>query len=195
MALIATQADYEGGEGVAWYFDPAKAVGELDYRDGPHFNSRVGFLQGRVSSGKILIAGCGYGYLVKRFVALGLDAWGCDASDWCVTQGSSVAPGRIVKADITNRTQLASVLTAAGLRSNQRFAAIVTEDVLTCLTDAEITAALTELRRISSVLFHIVTAVEVEAQRNPAFNWKTPLEWKQVVGTELIMGLESATIL
>lgn len=190
MALIATQADYEGG----WYFDPTKAVGELDYRDGPHFDPREAFLRGRLASGKILIAGCGYGYLVKRLVALGLDAWGCDASDWCVARAAEVAPNRVTKADVTVRSQLTSTLTFAGLRTNGKFAAIVTEDLLICLTDAEITTALAELRRVSQALVHIVTAVELEAERNPIFNWKTLPAWKSVVGTESVMGLETDTI-
>lgn len=189
--LIATQADYEGG----WYFDPNKAVGELDYRDGSHFNARVEFLRARVTTGKVLIAGCGYGYLVKRLVDLGFDAWGCDASQWCVDKAATIVPGRVIKADVTVRAQLGSVLTAAGLSSkNGRFAFTVTEDLLVCLADAEISTALTELRRISASLFHIVTAVEVEAERGASFNWKTLSGWKAVVGTELVFGVESRSV-
>lgn len=188
--LIPTQADMEG----RWYNDPQRPKGEPPYWNSPQFGERAQTVRGRFSTGKILVAGCGYGYLVKHLIGLGLDAWGCDASDWCVARAAEVVPNRVIKADITVRSQLTSTLTFAGLRTNGRFTAIVTEDVFTCLTDAEIVTALTELRRITNSLFHILTAVEVEAERNPIFTWKTLTEWKAVVAPELVMSLETGTI-
>ncbi len=191
--VILTQADFEGGPNAA-YDDPYRN-GQPHYRDSTAFADRAAGVRGRFATGKVLIAGCGYGYLVKHLVSLGVDAYGCDASDWCVSQAATVAPNRVLKADITNRAQLASTLTFAGLRTNGRFTAIVTEDVLTCLTDAEIGAALTELRRVSQVLFHMVTAVELEAERDPRFNWKALQEWKTLISNELVMGIETGSVI
>jgi 2-polyprenyl-3-methyl-5-hydroxy-6-metoxy-1,4-benzoquinol methylase len=191
--LIATENSFNGGP-ESWYSDPYRND-QPHYHDSTAFADRAAVVRGRFATGKVLIAGCGYGYLVKHLVGLGVDAYGADASDWCVSQAATVAHNRVLKADITNRAQLTSALTFAGLRTNGRFTAIVTEDVLTCLTDAEITLALSELRRISQVLFHIVTAVETEADRLPEFNWKTLEAWKALVGTDNILGLESYQVL
>lgn len=192
--LIGTEANFNGSVG-SWYVDPYKAEGEAHYRDYPVFSQRATNIKGRFNTGKILIAGCGYGYLVKHLLSLGADAWGVDASPWAISQGTTVAPNRILQADVTQRAQLDAARTAAGLKSTQKFTAVITEELLPSLTDAEVAVALTELRRVGTVLFHIVTAVELQADRMPEFNWKTLAEWKTVVGTELVMGVESGTIL
>lgn len=191
MAVIYTQADYEGN----FIRDPYRLPGQPHYHDDPEYERRSSAIRGRFSIGKILVAGCGYGYTVRHLINLGIDAWGIDASAYAVQQASTIVPGRVTQANILIRSELTACLTFAGLKTNQKFTAIVTEDVLTCLTDAEIVMALTELRRIGTVVFHIVNAVELEANRLLQFNWKTPAQWKTVVGTESVLTLESYTVL
>ncbi len=188
MPIIFTQQDFES----TYYKDP---YGLLPYRDNSMFLDRAGMIKGRWATGKILIAGCGYGYTVKHLLNLGADAYGCDASAYAVQQAATVAPNRVVQANVLDRTQMTSVLTFAGLRSNQRFTGLVAEDMWSYFTDTEVALALLELRRLSNAVLHIVTAVESETERNPALNWKTLEVWKVLLALDPVMGSETGTVL
>lgn len=190
MALVATRADYEpanAGEGAAaLYYNPATGQG---YRQYPFFQERIDSLKGRFAPNgqKLLVAGCGWGYLVQLAVAAGYDAWGVDASAYAVGKaqaaiGAALAP-RILQADVLNATQLRQAANAAGIPGgNPRFALLVTEDVLPCLTDGEITTAVTNLRaRCTSNLLHICTLADPSVVQDSRCNWKTGAQWKALL--------------
>lgn len=44
----------------------------------------------------VLDVGCAYGFIVKRLIDKGIDAWGCDVSKWCQEQAKQVIPSRFV---------------------------------------------------------------------------------------------------
>lgn len=159
------------------------------YRRYPFFTDRAASIRGRYAntSIKILVAGCGYGYLLDELTALGYtDVWGCDASAYAITKAQEVLPpalaARVIQADITVRSQVNALRSAAGLSGNQRFAAVITEDVLPVLTDAEVQAALTELRRATQAMLHIITPDSEGADRTLGLNWKTTPEWHALIG-------------
>lgn len=168
-----------------------------DYRRYPFFAQDADFITARYpSKGLVLVAGCGYGYLVDELATRGWDAWGCDPSPWAQSQRISA---RIQAVDITDRTALGTLQTLAG----SRFDLIVTEEVLSAMSDAEVPAALTELRRIARPpareLFHIVTSAPELASGPRAdfrrddlgLNWKTHADWVTAVGgSEPVMDRE-----
>lgn len=188
MSLIATEADFNGG----WYANP-------NYTDYPFFAERAAEIQKFGAAGiHIVVAGCGYGYLVKRLFDLGYNAWGFDASTYAIDQGKALLPSiasRLTVADALSRSSLADMKSFTGKPGGQKVTAFVVEDLLTCMTDAEASTALAELRRIvvnSSGMFHIVTDVyDTTTVRNPIFNWKTLAEWKAFIGAETVYGAES----
>ena len=192
MSRIATQADFQQN----WYSDV--------YQRYPFFAERAETIRGRFVNQSILIAGCGYGYLVDELRALGINAWGFDASAYAVQQAATIVPGRVTLADTLSRQQLSAARTFAGLSGNQRFGAVITEDLLPCLTLSEIPTALAELRRISGALFHIITCanerdegIDAVAQgwRVPEMTWLSATEWKQLVGNDKIYDVERQVII
>ncbi len=189
MSKIATEAKM-----AQWY---------TEYRAFPFFAERSAEVRGRFTnlSTKILVAGCGPGYLLKELADLGYtDVWGCDASAWAKTQAAGVLSSnlasRVITADITNRTQLASLRSTAGLTGNQKFPLIITEDVLPAMDNlTEVSTALTELRRIGTTLFHIITCSDRPAERDGDFLWLTQAQWKATVGSDWMLNTETGEVI
>jgi hypothetical protein len=183
MPLLADASRFEGG----WYDG---------YRRYPFFAQRAAWIHATVPTGKLLIAGCGWGYLVDELVKLERDAWGIDASAYCVSK--DIAPGRVLQRSALVRADLNAVKSAAGIATNGRFAAGITEDLLPCLTIAEITSALQELRRACTSLLHIVTPGDGTAQppgRVPEMTWRVAAGWKQIVGSDPVYNAETGAVL
>lgn len=191
MARIYSREDYEG-------------VVDDNYRRYESFDVRrmlMGQRWNAFRNAKVLIAGCGYGFLVADLIADGFsDVWGCDASAWAIQRAKELHPAiavRFVQADITIRPQMNSLRSTAGLSGNQRFRATLTEDVLPCAAnEAEAQAMLVELRRITTDMAHIITPMyadgvkqpdgSVEApwggKQMPGFLWLSVEEWRALIG-------------
>jgi hypothetical protein len=185
VGRLASAADFEDG---ALY---------SDYQRFAFFAWRAEWLVNRFGpTGKWLVAGCGWGFLVDELLKLGVDAWGVDPSPYAKAKAtenlSAASAARVLQVDLTTRAQLASARSAAGLTGNQRFDVTVTEDVLPVFSDAEITVGLTELRRVSNAIVHIVTAVPSGdlATRAVGLNWKTMVQWKTLVGNDTVLNAE-----
>ena len=188
--LLAAQQDFEpanAAEGAAaLYYDPSSGNGYWQF---PFFQTRVDALKGRFAPNnqKLAIWGCAFGYLVALAVAAGYDAYGFDASAYAITRGKALQPAAIgarlfqrsalVAADVTQSRR------DAGLTGNQRYALLVTEDMLTCLTDAEIQTALPLLRGACSAnLGHMLTSLDLAGSNpDPRINWKATAAWKTLL--------------
>ncbi len=184
MAELATQARFENG---SWY---------SQYRNYPFFADRAAWVHAQIPTGKLLVAGCGPGYLVDELVNLGRDAWGLDAAGYCASR--FVLPARIMQADSLVRSQLAAVRSFAGLQGNAKFAGLVTDDLLPCFSDAEVAIAVTESRRIANVVLHIVTcskAGDVPGSRNPELNWKLHSAWAALAAPDKVYDTETGAVL
>lgn len=188
---LASAADFEQG---GLYWPP--------YQDHPMFAQRANELNGRYAQNKVLIAGCGYGYTVNYCLNLGMDIWGCDASQYALDKATEVLPpaarARITMGDITSRNSLNSVRSFAGLSGKQLFQGVVTEDVLGVLTPAEVSTALVELRRIGNTVLHIVTCskpTDMPGDRHPDLIWRSQQEWKSIATPDLVMDVETGIIL
>ena len=188
----ATRADFEEEGGLYW----------PPYGDRLWFADRAASLRGRFVQGKTLVVGCGWGYTVHYALGLGMDAWGCDVSAYALQRATDVLPpgsrARLMVADATSTAQMDAVRTFAGLRGNQRFAGAVTEDMLGCLTDAEVAACLTEVRRVAQSVLHVITCGKADDQpgrRDPALVWRTQEQWKAIVAPDLVLDTETGVVL
>lgn len=186
--LLARREDFEPTpeEGpAALYWNPTTAQGYVRF---PFFQARIAQLRGRFApiGQKVAVWGCGFGYLVDMLVAEGYDAFGYDASSYAIARGKALLPsiaGRLFVRNALVAGDMTPSRRDAGLQGNQRFPLLITEDLLSCLTDAEIAAALTNLRGIStSNLLHILTTFDSTAPaHDPRCTWKTVNEWRAVV--------------
>lgn len=177
MSLRLTQAERQGG----LYGYPADS--STWYQRYAIFQTRVDELIGRFAPNnqKLAIWGCP-GYLVDFAVTAGYDAYGFDIEPDAIAFGQSECPNvanRLFVRDATSSADTDASRGDAGLHGNQRFALLVTEDLLTCLTDAEIGIALPLLRGIcTSNLLHILSITDDGGMNlDPRINWKSKAEW------------------
>lgn len=189
MSLVANQADYglpDGTPGVLY---------SAGYHQFPFFQTRIDDLKQRFApTGQtLLIAGCGFGYLVNFAIQAGYNAFGIDASSWAINQGQTLIPSiasKLAVADITVATQVDAASKTFGLHGGTpKYALLLTEDVLSCLSDAEIQTALTVLRaRCTTNLLHLVTPGVAGPGLDSRMNWKTIDGWRAVLCPPDIVG-------
>lgn len=190
--LLATRQDFEPAnptEGAtALYYGPVD--GSSYEAMAATFQLRIDSLKGRFAPNnqKLAIWGCGWGWLVSLAVTAGYDAHGYDASSYAITKGQARFPAIAARLHLRNALLSADMTPArqdAGLQGAQKFALLITEDLLECLTDAEITTCLPLLRGICSAnLGHIVTPLDPWGQTHGAdqrVNWKTYAQWKALL--------------
>jgi len=135
------------------------------------------------SNGKILVVGCAYGHLLTAIREQGwLDVWGIDGQ-YAKTRADAVTQiqqvrDRIGVADATSEPAVASFKQGvAGIGRNARFAACVTEDVLSTLSGAiEVSAMLSALRT------HVVLdrMVHLISMYDPTQPWNAPLNGNEL---------------
>lgn len=177
MSLLATQADFEGGGAGALYNNPI-------YYEYPFFQERIDALKGRAAPNnqRLAIWGCGWGYLVQLAVTAGYDAYGFDASSYAITKGQAVLPSianRLFVRDALVSADVTAAKSDAGIKGHNNFALLVTEDMLTCMSDTEISTTLPLLRGIcASNLLHILSVADGGGiNPDPRINWKTKAQW------------------
>lgn len=182
LMLIASREDFEPATEIE-----TQSALYTQYQRYPFFAERVAQIRGRFAPNnqKVAVWGCGFGYLVELLVAEGYDAFGFDASAYAINRGKVLIPSISTRLFVRNALVSGDMTPArrdAGLPGAQRFPLLVTEDMLTCLTDAEISTALANLRGISSAnLLHIVTLLDPTAGRDPRINWKTLDQWRALL--------------
>lgn len=180
MSRLASVQDFEQG---GLYFPP--------YQRFPFFGTRADTLRGRFQTVKILIAGCGWGYTVDELVQRGADAWGVDASSYAIDR--SVVPARTRLGDCSVKADMDAIRTVAGLRGNKFFDVIVTEDLLTCCeSEAEVQTMMTTLRASGTLLVHILSVTDGTPRDladycAPGLLWRTPDQWRTIVGGDLLL--------
>jgi SAM-dependent methyltransferase len=197
MARLATEADFHGermGNPGAMY---------ADYRRYPHFAQRAVAVAGRTAAAaRILVVGCGYGYLVDALLAAGRpNTWGVDAAPWATGRAAAAvgaaAGARVRQADATSAAALRAAKQAMGLGATQRFDLAVTEDVLPCLTAAEQTALLAAVRQHATALLHVVTPGDpADPRKGAGIDWRSAAAWKALVGAaDAVLDAETGELL
>ncbi len=119
----------------------------------------------------LLVVGCGFGFLVEEFDNLGIVAWGIDASDYAIRK--STHP-RVRKFDILHLNDW----------SLGQFGTVITEDLLPCLTDAEVLIATRNCQAIAPIVIHMVTE-----QGQADLNYHSLTEWI-LLTSQLTVSLE-----
>lgn len=206
MSLLARREDFEPAnatEGAsALYYGPVDGSGYEAMA--PTFQLRIDSLKARFapSNQKTAIWGCGWGWLVNLAVQAGYDAHGYDASSYAITTGQARFPA------IASRLHLRDALVSgdmtparrdAGLQGAQKFALLITEDLLECMSDTEIATALPLLRGICSAnLGHIITPLDPWCQEHGAdsrVNWKTYDQWKALLTPpDVVIGADGSVV-
>lgn len=74
---------------------------------------------------------------------------------------------------------------------------VVTEDVLTSLSDAEAVTLHNACDAFSGqqTIAHLVTTLDPEARQDPAFNWKTLAEWKTLLPDSVMINAVTGEVL
>lgn len=93
------------------------------------------------------MVGCGFGGLVRAFRDLNKQAWGIDASQWCIDNRDKRVSDRVFKFDILDLSDW--MLGEMG--------AVLTEDMLPHLTDNEVLAATRNCQALAPIVIHMVT--------------------------------------
>jgi 2-polyprenyl-3-methyl-5-hydroxy-6-metoxy-1,4-benzoquinol methylase len=184
MSYIFEQAEYEG-------------LMYTEYKKYEFFSERAGEIKGRFSnkSISILVAGCGVGYLIQELINMGyINVVGIDASNWATSR--AVVASRTVKGDIFVSTDLQKCKTLAGLKGGQKFDICITEDVLPCCySENEVKQMVQSLKTISTTVFHIITCGnQTDDFRHPSLLWRTSQQWKQIIGNDLILDVETRVV-
>jgi hypothetical protein len=195
MARLATETDFHGertGTPNAMY---------SEYRRYSYFAQRAALvIQRYPTANRILVVGCGVGYLVDELLKAGKpNTWGIDAAPYATAQavvelGATVG-ARVRLADATSAAAVRSAKLAFGLGQNQRFDLAITEDVLPCLTAGEQTALLSAVRQHATALLHVVTPGDpADPRKRPGLDWKRATAWKALVGTDPVLDAETGEV-
>lgn len=159
--------NYEDFEGGAMYDPP--------YQDFDNFHWRADAIKQYFSGMRtIAVWGCAWGYLVKHLTPE-FTVVGFDASQYAIDKKVTE---HVYLADCTKEEDIPGV----------KFDLLVTEDLMSSLTDDEIAVALPLLRSTSDTLCHIVTTLrDNDRDGNPLFNWKTEQEWREILDPDSCM--------
>lgn len=203
MSLLAQRTDFEPAnptEGAgALYYDPNNGNGYSEIMANT-ITVRLNNLRQRFAPNnqKTAIWGSGFGSLVNLAVAAGYDAHGYDASQYAIDKAVALYPAistRFHLRDALVSTDMTPARRDAGLQGAQRFAILVTEDLLDCMSDAEINTALPLLRGICSAnLLHIITPPNPPYTGDPRVNWKTIDQWKALLSPPDVVALPDGTV-
>jgi len=191
MSKIGTLADFGLGAGP---FTDNRMYTQYE-PTAKYLVDRAANIRGRFAtlSTTILVAGCGIGVLVKLFKDLGYtNVWGCDFSTELINYGKTLYPdiaSRLLVANCLNNSgnalpSMTGVRRAAGLSGNNRFTLCITDDMLTCMSNAEVATCLTVLRATATTLFHVLWPIDPAATtQDPSLNWKeVPQGWQATIG-------------
>lgn len=208
-----TKADWDGAYGTRLErYNPNGAVGPVELRGNyerrARFNplvpqldkvtpewSRIVAHFGWPPTTSILVVGCGFGWSVEYLQSVGYaSSWGLEPSLYIQSDKDKIDsadgllrskdPGRVRDEDVSrpaNRGQLLRNTVGPG----NRFDVIVSERVLTSLTDAEAVSFRNDLDEMradpSGVIVHIEASGVPGPGRDPAMNWKTLADWKTLL--------------
>ncbi len=203
MSRIGTLADFGLGAGP---FADNRMYTQFD----PNANylvQRAAAIRGRFATLtiSILVAGCGTGIMVKRLKDLGYtNVWGCDISTELINYGKAQYPdiaSRLLVANCLNNSgntlpSMTGVRRAAGLSGNNRFTLLITDDLLTVMSNAEVATCLPILRATGSTVIHVLWPLDPTTTQDPTLNWKTvPQGWQAVIGNgEWVMDAVSTVV-
>lgn len=122
----------------------------------------------------ILVVGCGFGGLVRAFRDLGKQAWGVDASQWCIDNREKRASNRVFKFDILDLSDW----------TLGHMGTVISEDLWPHLTDAEVLVAARNCQALAPFVINMVTE-----QGQADLNYHSTGYWMSLT-QQLVVSLE-----
>lgn len=134
-------------------------------------------------SGKVCaVIGCAFGLTVQALRALGVTAWGMDISAYAISQVPADTQAYVVQGDARLASAWSALKAKAGLKGgNAKFDVCITEDLLSCMSDADVNLVLTQARANTKNggIYHYVE----DGAPATWYNERTAASWKTFVGT------------
>lgn len=190
MSRYATATDFFGG---AMY---------TEYKRFPIFAERADVILARwpaIVDQKALVVGCGPGaYLVEELVNRGVNCYGIDGFKKNLGHGfvtiapiPAIASRCILDADTTNNSDVTRIASREflDLRGQAKTYLTISEDVLSCLTLQEVSAAVNIMQSRSDRVFHILTVNRSETGPDPerdttmGLNWLSESSWRTLINS------------
>ena len=113
------------------------------YFDFPAHSERVAKIINIAHPKSVLDVGCAYGYIVRRLLWKGVDAWGCDISQWCEEQAKTIIPERFIRTPCWDLSMF----------KDKQFDLLYCEGVLEHIDENKITLVMNEFERVSKERF------------------------------------------
>lgn len=129
----------------------------------------------------VLIVGCANGYTVDWLIQNGVDAYGMDISSWAISQAPDSISDRLYQGDATVEKDVKSVTQSIKPKGN-KFELIVTEAVLSCLTDSEAQSLCNAVEGYTKYTLHRVWANRKTETKGGGGNWDTYYNNKTLSG-------------
>ena len=136
---------------------------------------------------RILVGGCGFGYLIEAFKDAGYaNCWGIDSSPWISTNKGTEARGDVLMVDADIRGGGVVKTALRNLTGDSEFTWIISEHVMEWHDDIELdgllNAAEVALERGSpnSNIIHIVLTLDTNDGQIVDFNLKTLVDWNAI---------------
>jgi hypothetical protein len=183
VSLLATPQDYEPRT--------AKA-GRVEFRlpdpTDPAFAIRALAIKTFYPDARtIAVWGCGVGSLVFQLASLGYQAFGFEGSKYAVDRAYNLY-GEHCSVYRRNALSVYDVAHSADDAQVDNFDLLVTEDMLTVMSDEEIAKCLPMLRGWSLQLLHMVTPFDLWNDEygllDPRGNWKEIEEWRDLLAPD-----------
>ena len=126
------------------YFHGATKSNYSDYAENDTHRGRAYDIKRKFPDAiTILDVGCAYGYVVKYLREMGYEAFGCDVSEYAISQ--SVCPEYCKVGSVTD------------LPYKQKFDLVISTDVLEHLHNDDVAKAVSELKRVGTMQDHAVS--------------------------------------
>lgn len=131
-----------------------------------------------------LIVGAAYGYGIEALMSqLGAgQVYGLEVSAYAVSQAPASVAARMVVGDARDVNAIRAAKTVAGLRRNERFDLILSEDLLPCFTDTEAQTAAALWRQHATQVGHRLSTWPSLAAAGYTFH--TLAGWRQLLGQQ-----------
>jgi len=140
------------------------------------------------ANSKILIVGAGYGWMANDIAGLtGATVCAVDTSTYIQTRKAQNADIEILNADVSTGSGRSAIRQALGISGNSKASHAITEDIITCATDAECTQLSTYLHNLADVVVHWTTMLNQGHGQDPRLNWKTVAQWKALLPNDLFI--------
>lgn len=141
---------------------------------------------------KVGFIGAGYGWIANAVAQLiGCTVAAIDTSQYIQDRKLANADVEIINADVSAGSGRAQVRQALGITGNSKATYMVTENVITCLTDQECLNLSSFLHDLSDNVVHWTAVPDLDKQarglQDLNYNWKTIAEWKALLPNDLFI--------